>query len=76
MIETKPLLKSAAHAWTFVKQQANQAMQQLSLDALADAGLNPADGWRVDLEAGVYVREVLAHYFPATLGMITNIGNA
>ncbi len=27
-------------------------------------------------ETGVYERGVLAHYFPATLGVITNIGNA
>jgi hypothetical protein len=47
MIETKPLSRIAQSAFSLAQQAANQLMQKLADEAMADAGMLVSDGWRI-----------------------------
>jgi len=56
--ETRPASPVVRALTAHVLQSVGTQVNELSLMALADAGLDPADGWRYDPQNAVYRKEV------------------
>lgn len=54
--ETKPASRAVALLCAQHVQQVQQMAEQLAAIALESDGLDPKDGWRLDLAAAQYVR--------------------